>query len=191
MGADVAATYPIAYSDENSFVYENRTPLPRASIVHNAIQVDTPEEALAYFEEASLDPRQTVVLETDTKLPPPVQPPAGSSAVIINETPQRLEIEVTATADGYLVLLDTFYPGWVARIDGQSRPIYRANYIGKAVFIPAGRHTVQFAYRPLSFRVGIWLSLFMLFLLIIVAVMKNHSALKVVRNSQKVWLDKA
>lgn len=183
MGADVAATYPLVYSDEDSFVYENQNPLPRAFVVHHAIQVDTAQEALAYFEEANLDPRQTVVLETeDTTLLPP-QSSASSSATIINETPQHLEIEVDAAADGYLVLLDTFYPGWVALIDDQSTAIYRANYIARAIFVPSGRHLVQFEYRPLSFKIGVWLSLFSLTLLIIVAVVKNRSNLKIVRNS--------
>ena len=183
MGADVAATYPLAYSDEDSYVYENRTPLPRALMVHQTIQVDTPQAALAYFEKANLDPRQTVVLETESHLPPAAQSSAGSSATIINETPQHLEIEVNAAADGYLVLLDTFYPGWVARIDNQTTPIYRANYIARAVFVPSGRHIVQFEYRPLSFRIGVWLSLAMLLLLVVVAVIKNRSNLKIIRNS--------
>ena len=171
MGADVAATYPIAYRDETSFVYENQTPLPRALVVHDAIQADSPKEALAYFETANLDPRQTVILETgDERLLAP-RPSTGSKATIINETPQHIEIEVNATADGYLVLLDTYYPGWVAHLDNRSTPIYRANYIARAIFVPQGEYTVQFEYRPLSFRAGLWLSGFTLFLLIIMVVM--------------------
>jgi uncharacterized membrane protein YfhO len=73
-----------------------------------------------------------------------------------------VEIETSLTDDGYLILLDTFYPGWLATVDGQPTPIYRANYIGRAVFLPAGEHTVHFQYHPLSFRLGVWVTLGML-----------------------------
>ena len=55
----------------------------------------------------------------------------------------------------YLVLADTFYPGWQARIDGERAAILRANYAFRAVALDAGEHEVVFRYRPLSFIVGV------------------------------------
>jgi hypothetical protein len=159
MGEDAAATYPIAYSDDASYVYENQAPTPRVFVVHEMIGVDTSAEALAYFETANLDPLQTVVLETKAELPRPGPAPARSTAAITRETTQALEIEVDAAADGYLVLLDTYYPGWVAKVDGVTTPIHRANYVGRAVFVPAGIHTVTFEYRPFSFALGVGLAM--------------------------------
>jgi hypothetical protein len=161
MGADVAATYPLVYSDEASFVYENKNPLPRAFIVHQVIQVETAARALTYFQNRAIDPRQTAILEADTPVPalPQSTAPTGSTTTITNQHPQLVEIEASLTGDGYLILLDTFYPGWVATVDGQPTPIYRANYIGRAVFLPAGQHIVRFEYRPLSFRLGVWVAL--------------------------------
>jgi hypothetical protein len=161
MGADVAATYPLVYSDETSFVYENTNPLPRAFIVHQAIQVENAAEALAHFQVRAIDPRQTAILEADTPVPslPQSAAPTGSTAAITNQHPQLVEIEASLTGDGYLILLDTFYPGWVASVDGRPSPIYRANYIGRAIFLPAGEHSVRFEYRPLSFRLGMWVAL--------------------------------
>jgi hypothetical protein len=159
MGEDAAATYPIAYSDDASYVYENQAPTPRVFVVHEVIGVDTPAKALAYFETANLDPLQTAVLETKAELPRPEPAPARSTATIARETTQALEIEVDAAADGYLVLLDTYYPGWVAQVDGATTSIHRANYVGRAVFVPAGSHTVTFEYRPFSFALGVGLAL--------------------------------
>ncbi len=155
MGADVAATYPLAYRDGASFVYENETPLPRAFIVHEITPVDSPDAALPHLQNRSFDPAQTVVIEATH--PPPPQPAAGSRAAITNEHPQLVEIEARLEAPGYLVLLDTYYPGWQATVDDQPTPIYPANYIGRAIFLPAGTHTVRFVYRPWSFRVGVGL----------------------------------
>jgi hypothetical protein len=171
MGADTASTYPLAYSDDDSFVYENKNPLPRAFIAHHAIQVDSPAEALGYFQSRSIDPRQTVILESE-KTAPTVSLPTSlqnSTATIIRENPQVLEIETHLFGDGYLVLLDTYYPGWVATVDGQSTPIYRANYIGRAIFVSAGEHAIRFEYQPGSFKVGLWLSLFMFAVLAVAA----------------------
>jgi hypothetical protein len=165
MGEDVAATYPIAFSDDASYVYENQTPTPRIFVVHKAIRVDTPPEALAYFETANLELLQTAVLETKAELPG-LGPPSGrSTALITHETTQALEIDVEAAADGYLVLLDTYYPGWVAKVDGAVTPIYRANYVGRAIFMPAGHHTVTFEYRPLSFALGVGSAMLILLIL--------------------------
>jgi hypothetical protein len=170
MGADAAAAFPIAYSDETGYVYENPTPLPRAFVVHQALQVDSPEAALAHFESLELDPRQTVVLEADQAPSLPVGLPVESQeATLLTENPQRIEIQVQAAAPGYLVLLDTFYPGWAATLDGQSTPIYRANYLSRAVFIPAGQHQIIFTYRPFSFTIGVGLSLLVLGLLVAIA----------------------
>jgi hypothetical protein len=161
MGADVAATYPLAYSDADSYVYENKDFLPRTFIVHRAIQAQDEAEALAHFQVRAVDPRQTVILEAEESLPPlPDTPPDGESrATILSENPQAVEIEATLAGDGYLVLLDTFYPGWRATVDGQERPIYRANYLVRALYLPGGTHQVRFEYRPFSFKLGLIVAL--------------------------------
>ncbi|MCB0155941.1 MAG: YfhO family protein, partial [Anaerolineae bacterium] len=162
MGADVAATFPLVYQDEESYVYELPNPLPRAFVVPQAVIADDVDEALTYLNDRSLDLRQTVILEPASDQPAP--PPANAAAwpaeqtattTVVSETPQQIEVEVSLPGTGYLVLLDTYYPGWVATVDGRPIPIYRANYLGRAVQVPAGDHRVRFVYRPWSFRVGV------------------------------------
>jgi uncharacterized membrane protein YfhO len=63
-------------------------------------------------------------------------------------------IETDARRPGYLVLTDTFYPGWRADVDGTAQTIYRANYLFRAVYVPAGRHVVTFEYVPRTFQLG-------------------------------------
>lgn len=160
IGADAAAAYPIVYADEQSIVHENKAPLPRAFVAHQVVQAEQPAEALAHFQNRQLDPRQTVVIESTGPLPQP-DPATGSGDVVAisRQHPQVVEIRASLSSAGYLVLLDSFYPGWVATIDDQPGPVYRANYIGRAVFVPAGDHLVRFEYRPGSFRVGLGLAL--------------------------------
>ncbi len=57
-----------------------------------------------------------------------------------------------------LFLSDTYYPGWKAFVDGAEQPIYRADFVLRAVSVPSGVHTVRFVYDPLSWKLGLALS---------------------------------
>ncbi|HRD53888.1 MAG TPA: hypothetical protein PKY96_14710 [Flavobacteriales bacterium] len=46
-----------------------------------------------------------------------------------------------------LVLQQSHYPGWQVHIDGAPRPLLHVNIAAMAVEVPAGEHTVAFAYR--------------------------------------------
>lgn len=59
---------------------------------------------------------------------------------------------------GYLVLLDSFYPGWRAYVDGREVEILQANYAFRAVEVQAGKHEVEFRYRPWTFYFGLVVS---------------------------------
>jgi uncharacterized membrane protein YfhO len=59
-----------------------------------------------------------------------------------------------AAQNAFLVLSDTYFPGWKAYVDGKEERIYRANYAFRAIPIRAGAHKVEFTYKPLSFKLG-------------------------------------
>jgi len=66
---------------------------------------------------------------------------------------------VTARQGAYLILNDTYYPGWIAAVDGRRTPIQPANVTFRAVPVAAGRHQVTFKYEPASIRFGLLLAL--------------------------------
>ncbi len=70
-----------------------------------------------------------------------------------------IRLQVSTEQNGWLVAANTWYPGWIAQIDGQRTPLLRANYLFQAVQIPAGIHQVEFIYQPWSFFAGVCLSL--------------------------------
>ena len=61
---------------------------------------------------------------------------------------ERVRLRVTARQPGRLVLADTWYPGWIATVDGEEVPIERVAPDHRAVALDAGIHEVVFAYRP-------------------------------------------
>jgi hypothetical protein len=66
----------------------------------------------------------------------------------------RARLDVTAPRAAWLVVSDTFYPGWEATVDGRPVPIRTAHAAFRAVEIPEGRHAIEFRFRPASARFG-------------------------------------
>jgi hypothetical protein len=138
-------------------VYEVLDALPRAYVVHQAQVIPEDDRALEALADPAHDPSQIVVLASG-------QPLQGSAPFrpevqVLSYAPEEATIQATLGAPGYLVLSDSWYPGWAATVDGQRARIERANVAFRAVYLPQGTHTVRWTYRPQSFRVGLGLSL--------------------------------
>jgi hypothetical protein len=75
----------------------------------------------------------------------------GGSARFVSWRADRIEVEVESAQGGMLVLHETYYPGWVAEIDGKDARILRADVLFRGVEVPPGRRQVVFRFAPLSF----------------------------------------
>lgn len=67
--------------------------------------------------------------------------------------PNQLVYKVSAPKDGVVVFSEVYYPGWQATIDGQPVDIARADYILRAMNVPAGEHTIEMWFNPQSIHV--------------------------------------
>ena len=66
-----------------------------------------------------------------------------------------MKYESESAANGVAVFSEIFYPkGWHAFIDGKEVTILRANYILRALEVPAGKHTIEFKFEPRPYTVG-------------------------------------
>ena len=79
----------------------------------------------------------------------------GSTRILKSGSQQELVLEVISEDVAYLLLADTFYPGWRAWVNGEEREIRRVNGWMRAVPVPAGRAIVDFRYYPVSFFLGL------------------------------------
>lgn len=68
------------------------------------------------------------------------------------QTPNTVSYEVSTGKDAVVVFSEIFYPGWTCKIDGVDTPIARANYILRAVNVPAGSNIIEFEFRPKSIK---------------------------------------
>jgi hypothetical protein len=85
---------------------------------------------------------------------------AGEGTVILRaRDATRWRLEVDVPTETTLVLANPMFPGWRARVDGTRAPIASQTGTPVEIRVPAGRHTVDVRYEPLSFRLGIGMCL--------------------------------
>lgn len=76
-----------------------------------------------------------------------------STIQLTSYEPNRLVYKASTPKDGVVVFSEIYYPGWQATIDGQPVDIARADYILRAINVPAGEHTIEMWFDPQSIQV--------------------------------------
>lgn len=150
-----AGPWRVVYVGHEEFVvFENPRPLPRAYIAFDSVAVVDGAAALDAVSDPFFPFRQKVVIEGIELDSERAEPRSILPAQIIAYRASEVTIETNADEAGHLVLTDTYYPGWTAEIDGRPSEIRPANYLFRAVAIPAGPHRVTFRYESRSVRIG-------------------------------------
>jgi hypothetical protein len=148
-------------------IYQNVQALPRAYVTGDVALAGDDAAALAALADPSFEPARQVVLLADELAAAglldqarQLEGPAGEAVVqVVSYQPEQVALDVALDAPGVLVLADTWYPGWQATVDGEPAALLRANYLFRAVLLPAGQHRVLFEYRPATVGRGAGISL--------------------------------
>jgi hypothetical protein len=77
-----------------------------------------------------------------------------AAAKIVKDEAQELTVQTATSTESFLVITRSYDRGWSVSVDGQKRPLYRANLAFMGLFVPAGEHRVVLSYRPVSFIIG-------------------------------------
>lgn len=129
--------------------------LPRAFIVPTARQGKDPQLLNTYYD-ASFDPRREVLLSEPVAMhESPDLPDFAGSVSGIRYGINQVTVNTQQTGTGFLVLLDSWFPGWTVTVDGVSEHMLRANHFYRAVQLESGNHVVQFIYTPVGFKTGL------------------------------------
>jgi hypothetical protein len=145
---------PVFDGDPEVNIYLNQDALPRVLFVGQTLVVPSHEAAWEAIRADDFNPTAIVILEGGQAL----DTNPSSVLSILQYDPNTVTIAVDTDQPGYLVLPDAYYPGWQATVDGQPESIRRANYAFRAVYVPAGQHTVQFTFEPVIWKVGLIVS---------------------------------
>jgi hypothetical protein len=148
------ATRP-SFFDEPMRVFRVPDALPRTYAV-GTTRVADGAKALELLGDASWDLHREALVATG----PPIRARASFTGFseITAWRPDRVRIRAEASGSALVVLVDTYDPGWRVTIDGQPATARRVNLAFRGVEVSAGRHEVEWVYRPTSVLAGLLVS---------------------------------
>lgn len=148
--------YIITTDDEGKITpMRNPGALGNAWYVPSLTIVDTPAEECKAL--GAVDLSTTIVVGADYRqYVEHFNPAAKDSRIeLTSYAPDVLTYRSQSSKDGTVVFSEIFYPyGWNAYIDGKPAEIFRANYLLRAMNIPAGQHEIRMEFRPDSVELG-------------------------------------
>jgi hypothetical protein len=136
---------------------ENVTAMGNAWFVTNVAWVNNANEELDALSKVNL--RTTAVVATSsTKTLADndfgfLKPGGDGTVKLTAYGADYAQYDVESDKGGLVVFSEVYYPGWTAIIDGdpsKSVPVGRANYVLRAINVPAGKHQVLFSFKPQS-----------------------------------------
>jgi hypothetical protein len=179
--SDEQVAGPTIHAGETWTIYRIPRALPRAYFVPVADWVGSESEAITRLTAPDFDSRQEVVIIKD-KVEGPVPTGAPTESIqshlknqagdiwpvsVDEQNGGQVLLTVEAPEPGFVVLTDTFYPGWQVTLNGQPTPIYQANLAFRAVAVKAGSHKISFSYQPRSVTIGLLISLITILAMVI------------------------
>ncbi len=164
----------LVYSNEVN-IYKNRQWKPRAFLAYQYEKRERNNPASIRLSEKSLDGLSVVFdQEPQQKINLP-EINVNNTVEIFTIDTNRVRVHVQTDNMGYLVLSDTFYPGWQALVNGKQTEILRVNDIMRAIVVPSGESIVEFVFRPISFKIGLGISAASLFFLFGLCIRKRKT----------------
>ncbi|MDB4285332.1 YfhO family protein [bacterium] len=161
-------------------IYELTEHQPRAYVAASARSVTGDDDTAAMqLVSPSFNPQREVLIHGELpqgrggSIPGIVE--GRDAARITESSAQEVVVEAASADGGFLVLADTWYPGWRAELDGQEVPVMRANVNQRAVELPPGQHTVRFFFRPSVFFWGMSISFIALGSLLLALILTRNS----------------
>ena len=144
-------------------VYFNQDTFPRAWIVHALVTVADVAAGKRMVRDNLSQMRSSAWVLRSPVTQSPGTPPAASAAsdslTIQQFAATRQRFTANLACPGFLIVADTYAPGWRATVDGRDAPVFEVNGAMQGVAVPAGNHAIEVYYRPVSVILGALLSI--------------------------------
>jgi hypothetical protein len=145
--------------------------LGNAWFVKNIKYVEGADEEMSAI--TSFQPKDTAIVQNSfaTLIGKPLANTDPTAAIeLVKYHPDNLSYKYKTKTDGVAVFAEIWYDkGWNAYLDGVKVPYFRANYILRAMKLPAGEHQLEFKFEPKSYLIGDKISLLASVILILAA----------------------
>ena len=143
----------------NGVKFESCSPYPRFRWVACSVDAESGEKAFQMIKNGQVDLQSVVIIENGNQMAGNNCDPTDQEIInILSIQDNKVDLQVNAPSSGYLLMADVWYPGWRAWTDGKEIPILRANYLFRALAIPAGEQEVTIAYQPMIFDIAALIS---------------------------------
>ena len=129
-------------------LYEFQRALPRARLFTHWRSGVSDDLALQTLSNTNWSPHTEVLLAE--RVPEHTATTEPGTVEFVSYDPKRIELKTQAGVPSVLLLNDLHHPDWKVTVDGKPAQLLRANYLMRAVQVPAGQHTVEFRYAPSS-----------------------------------------
>lgn len=145
--------------DKKAYLYEYVRHSRRSFVCGKGHFVESDQRVINMLRDEKIDLKREVVISDPHRRGTKGDARTMGKADILSLRPNEVVLAVASDNEAFLYLSDTYYPGWRAYVDGRETKIYRANLAFRAIEVPKGRHTVVFRYVPMSFYIGLVLTL--------------------------------
>lgn len=138
-------------------VFENMEAMARVRLAHRTLRARGNLEAVEIMRDPKrYDPlRETLLMDDSATTLAGPAPDAVESARLVSYKNDEVKVAARLSSPGYLVLADSYYPGWRAFVGSEELRIYRADLTFRAVLLPPGNYIdINFYYLPWDFRIG-------------------------------------
>jgi hypothetical protein len=152
-GVNLLHEFPEHYSR----IYEVIDGVPRTYLASHPVYDPDPVSTLQRLSSEAFDSAREVVIDAPIRLEREAE--FQGNARIESYQNHRVRVTARLNESGILVLADAFYPGWKVYVDKHPERILRANYLFRGVELTPGNHIVEFVYDPTSFKIGLFISL--------------------------------
>jgi uncharacterized membrane protein YfhO len=183
----------------NLKVYENLKALPESYLAYSTVESDSFEQSLKLIRSKNFDESKQVIIEPNSeiskttnaatvsaaavrpdygfinapiakKAPAGVVRPIEAVPLVTRPDSETVKIKFNAKRSGVLVLTDTFYPGWTAKLDGKDTDILAVNGMFRGVRVPQGSHELVYEFKSEALETGLKLLLAGLASLLVLAI---------------------
>lgn len=144
--------YKLIWQNGKFKVYENLKAFPRIYFAEKLIYRNNDYDIL---QEIYLKKHSSLFAITEESLPKNVIPAKNGVISLTKYSSREINITTKNNDNNFLVISDTYFPGWKAYLDGKEIKIYRTNYAFRGIIVPKGKHLVSFIYNPLSYKLGL------------------------------------
>ncbi len=132
---------------EKAAVY-NPHAMGNAWFVENVQWVDNADDELAALATSDLHHCAIVDKKFSEAIGEGATADSTATVKLVEYEANRLAYDVTSQKGGLIVFSDIYYPGWTATVSDEEVPVARANYILRAIRVPAGQHRVVLNFDP-------------------------------------------